>query len=1091
MFQKALCIIARSIAGKPTRLKMRGVPTMINVEPDGRRFPALPEARQGQAWRRLDRGAIRLLMIAGLCICLGAGVRTGVLADPGSPPPDAGAGTDVDSSNLYFPPPLVIEPLIPPTRPEDELERDPGGILVLPNKRANASPGSCFDDSADNICAQNETALAVNPTNHDNWVGGANDYSGPIILDGRAQSSCGFYSTQDSGQTWDGGLLPTQPGYTGGGDPSLAFDGAGNVYFACLNFELVLPGLDLEDSAIFVFKSTDGGETFGPPTELVSSATSPGVHDKEFIAVGTLTGKVYVAWVHPGASNVRFAGSDDGAASFDAPAPADNVFVNDAENSSNQGPVVATFGFMDPDGSSEHVYVAWMDLDQNRILFDRSTDGGASFGTDTVVEGSVVQFPVRPVGSGNGTSNRTSLVGEFGDPEENPQSAFRANSFPSMAVCNNLSSPYYGHIYIVYADNRFSDGDVFFKRSEDGGQTWPGTFTRKVNDDAQGNGKDQFFPWVSVDENCKVNVSFYDRRDDPANQRFHLYFSHSTDSGATFSPNARVSTVASTNAQFLGGFVGDYLQNAATIAGNAEYHHDLDRAMTLWMDTRDGAQDAYSGTLLQTQFGTGINVDVDLVADQPATDLDFVFPGDVSEDFGGFYHGPANPFQDHEVNYDAGTDRTTLAFVNPSPGPLSPGDLAHVGFTLEAAPEVIDSFWTGSGDIGSIPLGTVDFAYDPVARIATIFVCNDRADGKPLSLSAPAYAVLELPIELEDLNAGDLPGALAAQGEALAALPAATSAIAPGACYEAEIPEAVAPFEAILLRATLGFADTGARSRAVLFAQKIAKDAREVERAPRERFLYVAKLVCGVQPSTTDMRLARGHYATTINLFNADRRPARIEKTLALAIPPGWQRPGRVSPIGRETVPAGRAIAVDCEDVRRRVFNGAFPASFIDGFVTIISDRRLTVTGVYSTATLNAEGTAEDHSSIHVEPVAEQIVKPRDEAALADLTIDKELSVDAVCNPQRCRVSLRFTVRNVGEAAAAAFNVAVRRAGTDAVLDDVAVEDGLPPGGFFTDTVTVTVPVDDGERAICIRADAPLDQVSESDEGNNERCVDF
>lgn len=1064
---------------------------MISVEPSGLQLHVRPQPRQRRPWLRVRRGALQRLAVAGLAICLGAAVQGKALAEPGPAPAGANSDPPPDWSNLYFPPPLVIEPLIPPTRPEDELERDPGGILVLPNSRANASPGGCFDDSSANLCAQNETALAVNPTDHDNWVGGANDYSGPIILDGRAQSSCGFYFTKDSGQTWGGGLLPTQEGYTGGGDPSVAFDSSGNVYYACLHFELTLPDFDLGNSAIFVFKSTDGGETFGAPTELVSNATSPGFHDKEFIAVGALTGKVYVAWVHPGASNVRLAGSDDGAASFDAPAPADNVFVNDAENSSNQGPVIATFGFMDPDGSNEHIYVAWMDLDQNRILFDRSTNGGTSFGTDEVVEGSVVQFPVRPVGSGIGVSNRVSLVGEFGDAEENPQNAFRANSFPSMAVCNNPSSPYYGHIYIVYADNRFGDGDIFFKRSEDGGQSWPGTFTRRINDDAQGNGKDQFFPWVSVDENCKVNVSFYDRRDDPANLRFHLYFSHSTDSGANFSPNARVSTVASTNAQFLGGFVGDYLQNAATIAGNAEYHHDLDRAMTLWMDTRDGAQDAYAGTVLQTQFGTWINVDVDLIADQPATDLDFVFPGDVSDDFGGFYHGPANPFQDHDVNYDAVTDRTTLAFVDPSPGPLSPGDIAHVGFTLEATPEVIDSFWTGSGDIGSIPLGTVDFTYDPAARIATVFLCNDRADGKPLTLSAPAFAVLKLPIELEDLNADDLPAALAAQGEALAALPAAAGAIGPGACYEAEIPESVAPFEAILLKGTFGFEGAGARSRAVLFAQKIAKDAREVERKPRERFLYVAKLVCGVQPSTTDMRLARGHYATTINLFNTDQRPARIEKTLALAIPPGWQRPGQVSAIGRETVPSGRAIAVDCEDIRRRVFHGTLPASFIDGFVKIISDRRLTVTGVYSTATLNAEGTAEDHSSIHIEPVAEQTLKPDDTMTLADLTIDKELSVDAVCNPRRCRVSLRFTARNIGEAAATAFSVAIRRGGSDVLLEEVAVEDGLPPGGFFTDTVTVAVPADDGDRAICIRADAPLDQVAESDESNNERCVDF
>ena len=51
--------------------------------------------------------------------------------------------------------------------------------------------------------------------------------------------------------------------------------------------------------------------------------------------------------------------------------------------------------------------------------------------------------------------------------------------------------------------------------------------------------------------------------------------------------------------------------------------------------------------------------------------------------------------------------------------------------------------------------------------------------------------------------------------------------------------------------------------------------------------------------------------------------------------------------------------------------------------------------------------------------------------------------------------------------------------------------DGLSPGGVFSETVTVTAPLKDGERTICIRADLPLDQVPESNDDNNERCIDF
>jgi hypothetical protein len=1044
-------------------------------------------------------------LVGPLCIALGVGIAVIVPASADERPSPAGtksehvsAATGDAIEHLYFPPPLTIEPLVPPVRPEDELERDPGGVLVLPNTRANPSPGGCFRNGATNICAQNETTIAVNPTDHDNWVGGANDYSGTNILADRAQSSCGFYFSTDAAQTWQGGLLPIQPGYTGGGDPSVAFDKDGNVYYACLNFELI-PSDDLwdtGDSGMFVFKSTDGGATFTGPTEVVSSSTMGGTHDKEFIAVGALTDKVYMSWVH--GDDIRFAGSDDEAATFDAPAPADNVLVNDPENDSNQGPVIATVAITNPEGlgNSEEVYVAWYGRPNGdtpaRILFDKSTNNGASFGTDIVVENGVHEFPTRQFNTLFGTQHRASLLGEFGHPMSNPSNAFRANSFPSMAACKNAASPFFGQVYIVFADNRFGDGDIFFKKSEDRGDHWPGTLTRRVNDDPTHNGKDQFFPWISVDENCKINVSFYDRRDDENNQKFHLYFSHSTDGGETFSPNARVTTAQSTNAQFDGAFVGDYLQVASTVATSSEFHHEVDRAAALWMDTREGGQDVYAASLLQTQGGTWINVDVDLVADQDATDLHFEFPA-LTGEFGSFYHGPANPFQNHLVIIVPNTEETLLSFFDPEPGPLAPGDTAHVGFMVETLPEVVNSFWTGSGNIGSVPMATVDFTYDPVARVASASICNDREDGRTIGVSGPRYALLVTPIELEDLNATQLPAALAARNAGLSALPAPAGPLAPGSCASLPIPDSVRQFEAILLTATLTFVDGKSGGRVVLFAQKIAKDAREVRGKPDRLYRYAAKLVCGTQPNTKDLRLARGHYATTINILNPGPRPARIEKTLALAIPPGWQKPGDVRTIGREALPAAHALAVDCDDVRRRVFKGKLPASFIDGFVTIVSDRSLDVTGVYTTATLNAEGTAEDHSSIHLEPVAERLLRVSEGPKRADLVVDRNPSVDTICDAARCRVSVRFTVRNIGDGAAGAFNVALVRQGTNVSLANVAVSDGLEPGQAFQETSTVEVPVpkNPAERRICIRADAPLNQVPEDDETNNERCFAF
>lgn len=64
-------------------------------------------------------------------------------------------------------------------------------------------------------------------------------------------------------------------------------------------------------------------------------------------------------------------------------------------------------------------------------------------------------------------------------------------------------------------------------------------FTRQVNDDV--GVSDQYFPVISVDSNRVVHLIWYDRRDDTANQKFHVYYSRSSDLGQTWSSNQRIS----------------------------------------------------------------------------------------------------------------------------------------------------------------------------------------------------------------------------------------------------------------------------------------------------------------------------------------------------------------------------------------------------------------------------------------------------------------------------------------------------------------------------------------------------------------------
>ena len=123
------------------------------------------------------------------------------------------------------------------------------------------------------------------------------------------------------------------------------------------------------------------------------------------------------------------------------------------------------------------------------------------------------------------------------------------------------------------------------------------------------------------------------------------------------------------------------------------------------------------------------------------------------------------------------------------------------------------------------------------------------------------------------------------------------------------------------------------------------------------RYEYAAKLICGVQPDPDDMRLARGFYATTVNIHNSADADVRLFKKLALTIPPGGQRPGDILPIAEDRLGYDEALAADCTDISKRVFQGDLPSPTIEGFVIIQSTHPLDVTAVYSTAALDRQGT--------------------------------------------------------------------------------------------------------------------------------------
>jgi hypothetical protein len=188
-------------------------------------------------------------------------------------------------------------------------------------------------------------------------------------------------------------------------------------------------------------------------------------------------------------------------------------------------------------GPNGEVYVAWsgpLNINNFKIFFDRSTDGGNTWLANDITAGS------HPGGWDLGTPTSGGITG-----------IYRANGLP-VTCCDISSSPYRGTIYINYTDSAGPlDRDIKIIKSTDGGNTWSTPI--RVNDDPPG--KEQFFTWMTIDQvTGYLYVVFYDRRNYTNNQT-DVFMASSTNGGVTW-VNERISTSSFTPTSNV--FFGDY-----------------------------------------------------------------------------------------------------------------------------------------------------------------------------------------------------------------------------------------------------------------------------------------------------------------------------------------------------------------------------------------------------------------------------------------------------------------------------------------------------------------------------------------------------
>lgn len=391
------------------------------------------------------------------------------------------------------------------------------------NSGSDGSAGSTgsvsFGTNVDvsNECGpQSETFITLDPSKPKTLAAGSNEI---FRLPMR-----GYYSA-NGGASWGGVDLPLPPpksksGIDFGSDPTLVFDSRGNLFYGYI-VVFFAKGNGINGTQMAVARSSDGGKTYPSATFFDFEGGTNHFNDKPMITADANLGSpfrdnVYIAWdAASGGSlggGVRLATSTDHGATFS---------TKRVDDPSGPGRSIGASPAAGPNGE---VYVAWNDYAANAIVFNRSFDGGQTFGTPVTISPKTLPFDVRI-----------------------PAESFRgALVYPSLGV-DTSSGIHRGRIYCSWMDLTVLNAtDIFVSYSDDRGATW--SAAAPVTDQFLFP-VDRFNHWMSVDPvTGGVNVAFYDTRNDTTGSRYQTdyYLARSTDGGVSWNaPDIRVSTASS------------------------------------------------------------------------------------------------------------------------------------------------------------------------------------------------------------------------------------------------------------------------------------------------------------------------------------------------------------------------------------------------------------------------------------------------------------------------------------------------------------------------------------------------------------------
>jgi hypothetical protein len=431
----------------------------------------------------------------------------------------------------YLPNPFDNKMTSPPMR-------DKSTGIYTTQVNVNASGQNILGDAA------NEPNIAVDPSNPNKMVIGWRQFDN--VNSNFRQA--GWSYTSDAGQTW------TFPGVIEPGifrsDPVLDYDTSGNFYYNSLTND---GGYHCK-----VFKSTNGGAIWGTGVDAYGG-------DKQWMTIdrtnGVGSGNIYSTW------NFDYTICPSG--SFTRSTNGGNSFENCVGVSGN--PYWGTMAV----GNDGEMYVVGTQFQYMGIMVSKSTN--------VQIPGSLISFDSPVQVDMDGYISGWSPINPVGILGQANVDVDRSNG------------PGRGNVYVLASMPRISNidqGDVMFAKSTDGGQTW--SLPMQINDDP-GTNHTQWFGTMSVAPNGRIDAVWLDTRDAPSgSDNSALYYSYSTNQGATWSVNEKLSDSFDPHIGYpQQDKMGDYFDMVSDNSG----------AHLAWANTLNGEEDVYYSHILPDVTG--------------------------------------------------------------------------------------------------------------------------------------------------------------------------------------------------------------------------------------------------------------------------------------------------------------------------------------------------------------------------------------------------------------------------------------------------------------------------------------------------------